>query len=72
MVPGRDAHFPASACDPCPVRTQSTTAKMGQGRSLTIHKDKSCQQKPRVKMQTKRRRASLRNIQRWSMPSPIS
>src|SRR5438093_3577124 len=33
MVPGKDAQFPASACDICPQRGQCTTAKSGQGRS---------------------------------------
>lgn len=60
MVPGRDAQFPASACDPCPVRVQCTKARIGQGRSLTIREDEPFQQKLRAKLQTKRGRASLR------------
>jgi hypothetical protein len=60
MIPGRDAQFPASACDPCPVRAQCTKARIGQGRSLTIREDEPCQQQLRAKLQTKRGRASLR------------
>jgi hypothetical protein len=60
MIPGRDAQFPASACDPCPVRGQCTKARIGQGRSLTIREDEPFQQKLRAKLQTKRGRASLR------------
>ena len=60
MIPGRDAQFPASACDPCPVRAQCTKARIGHGRSLTIREDEQFQQKLRAKLQTKRGRASLR------------
>lgn len=60
MLPGRNAQFPASACDPCPVRAQCTTARMGQGRSLTMREDERFQQQLRAKLQTKRGRASLR------------
>src|SRR5216683_2879109 len=60
MVPGKDAQFPASACDACPVRTQCTKARLGQGRSLTIREDEQFQQKLRAKIKTKRGRASLR------------
>ena len=60
MVPGKDAHFPASACDTCPVRAQCTKARIGQGRSLTIREDEQFQHKLRAKLKTKRGRASLR------------
>jgi len=60
MVPGKDAQFPASACDGCPVRAQCTTARLGQGRSLTIREDEQFQHKLRAKIKTKRGRASLR------------
>ena len=60
MIPGRNAQFPASACDSCPVRGQCTKARLGQGRSLTIREDEQFQQKLRAKMKTKRGRASLR------------
>ena len=60
MIPGRAAQFPASACDVCLQRTQCTTAKLGQGRTLTIREDEPCQQQLRAKLQTKRGRASLR------------
>jgi len=60
MVPGKDAQFPASACDRCPQRAQCTTAKSGQGRSLSIREDERFQHKLRAKSKTKRGRASLR------------
>ena len=60
MVPGKDAQFPASACDICPQRAQCTTAKSGQGRSLSIREDEQFQHKLRAKIKTKRGRASLR------------
>jgi DDE family transposase len=60
MVPGKDAQFPARACDVCPVRAQCTTARLGHGRSLTIREDEQFQQKLRAKIKTKRGRASLR------------
>jgi hypothetical protein len=60
MVPGKAAQFPASACDGCPQRAQCTTAKIGQGRSLSIREDEPFQHKLRAKSKTKRGRASLR------------
>jgi Transposase DDE domain len=60
MVPGKDAQFPASACDACPQRAQCTTARSGQGRSLHIREDEQFQHKLRAKIKTKRGRASLR------------
>lgn len=60
MVLGRTAQFPAAACDVCPLRTQCTKARIGQGRSLTIREDEQFQQKLRAKIKTKRGRASLR------------
>ncbi len=60
MIPGRNAQFPASACDACPVRAQCPKAKLGQGRSLHIRADEQCQHKLRAKIRTKRGRASLR------------
>ena len=60
MVPGKDAQFPASACDGCPQRAQCTTARIGQGRSLHIREDEPFQHKLRAKIKTKRGRASLR------------
>jgi hypothetical protein len=60
MVPGKNAQFPASACDACPQRTQCTKARIGQGRSLYIREDEQFQRKLRAKIRTKRGRASLR------------
>jgi hypothetical protein len=60
MVPGRNAQFPASACDKCPLRTQCTTAKLGHGRSLTIREDEQFQHRLRAKIRTQRGRAALR------------
>jgi len=60
MVPGRNAQFPASACDKCPLRMQCTTAKLGHGRSLTIREDEQFQHRLRAKIRTQRGRAALR------------
>lgn len=60
IVPGKDAQFPASACDGCPQRAQCTTARIGQGRSLSIREDEQFQHKLRAKIKTKRGRAALR------------
>jgi hypothetical protein len=60
MIPGRDAQFPAAACDACAVRAQCTKAKLGHGRSVSIREDEQFQQKLRAKIKTKRGRASLR------------
>ena len=60
MVPGKDAQFPARACDACPVRAQCTKARLGHGRSLTIREDEPFQYKLRAKIKTKRGRAALR------------
>ena len=60
MIPGRDAQFPARACDACAVRAQCTKARLGPGRSLHIREDEPCQHTLRAKIRTKRGRASLR------------
>jgi hypothetical protein len=60
MVPGKDAQFPASACDRCPQRAQCTTARLGRGRSLHIREDEPFQYTLRAKIKPKRGRASLR------------
>ncbi len=60
MILGKDAQFPARACDTCPVRAQCTKARLGQGRSLHIREDELFQHKLRAKIRTKRGRASLR------------
>ena len=60
MVLGREAQFPARAGDTCPVRAQCTTARLGQGRSLTIREDEPCQPTLRAKLKTKRGRAARR------------
>jgi hypothetical protein len=60
MVPGKDAQFPARACDACPQRAQCTTTRSGQGRSLHIREDDQFQDKLRAKIKTKRGRASRR------------
>ena len=60
LVPGKDAQFRASACDRCPHRAQWTTARIGQGRSLSIREDEPFQHKLRATITTKRGRASLR------------
>ena len=60
MVPGKDAQFPASACDACPQRAQCTKAQLGQGRTLHIREDEPFQSQLRAKIKTKRGRAALR------------
>ena len=60
MVPGKNAQFPASACDACPQRTQCTTARIGHGRSLHVRENEQFQRKLRAKIRTQRGRASLR------------
>ena len=60
LVPGKQAQFPATACDAGAVRAQCTTATHGQGRSLSIREDEPFQQKLRAQMKTQRGRASLR------------
>jgi hypothetical protein len=35
--PGQTAHFPSSDCDHCPLRAQCTRARVGRGRSVTLH-----------------------------------
>ena len=60
MVPGKDAQFPARACDACPVRAQCTKARLGHGRSLTMREDEPFQYKLRAKIKTKRGRVALR------------
>ena len=60
MLIGKDAQFPARACETCPVRAQCTKARLGQGRSLHIREDERFQHKLRAKIRTKRGRASWR------------
>src|SRR6266581_3909218 len=48
LVPGKDAQFPAAACDVCPWRAQCTKATLGQGRSLHIREDAQFQQQLRT------------------------
>jgi hypothetical protein len=60
MVPGTDAQCPASAGAGCPQRAPCTTARMGQGSSLSIREDEPFQHKLRAKSNTKRGRAARR------------
>ena len=60
MVLGKGAQFPARACDPCPLRAQGTTAKLGHGRTLTIREDEPFQHTLRTTLRTKRGRAARR------------
>jgi hypothetical protein len=70
MILGKDAQFPACACETCPVRAQGTQARLGQGRSLHIRADERFQHKLRAKIRTKRGRASWR--QRTAVEHTIS
>jgi hypothetical protein len=59
-VPGKDAPFPAWACEGCPVRAQCPKARLGQGRRRTIREDAQFPHKLRAKIKTPRGRASRR------------
>ena len=52
-------HFPATTCQPCPRRTECTTARRG-GRSITLHPQEAFLQTLRTAQQDKAGRARLR------------
>jgi DDE family transposase/transposase-like protein DUF772 len=60
MLPGKNAQFPASACEVCPQRAPCTPARSGQGSSRSIREDEPFQHTLRATMQTQRGRASRR------------
>lgn len=57
---GTVVRFPASACDPCPMRSQCTKAALGKGRSVTIAADERLQKKLRLRLATPAGREELR------------
>ena len=57
---GTVARFPASACDPCPLRSQCTKAAPGRGRSVAIAADERLQKKLRLRLATPSGREQLR------------
>jgi hypothetical protein len=54
------AHFPAEACDACPMRARCTTSAPGRGRSVSIAADEPLQQTLRLAIATPDGRARLR------------
>jgi Transposase DDE domain len=58
FTPGGKVQFPASACQPCPLRTQCTTSS--RGRSVQIHPDERLLVELRARQQTPPGRAKLR------------
>ena len=58
---GTVARVPASACDPCPLRSQCTNAALGRGRSVAIADDERLQKKLRLRLATTTGREHLRD-----------
>lgn len=57
---GHTVPFPATVCDPCPMRARCTKARPGHGRTIRIAKDEALQQELRLRMRTPEGRAALR------------
>lgn len=57
---GAVVRFPASACDPCPLRSQCTKAALGRGRSVAIAADEQLQKKLRLRLATPSGREQVR------------
>lgn len=57
---GTVVRFAASACDPCPLRSQCTKAALGRGRSVAIADDERLQKKVRLRLATPSGREQLR------------
>jgi len=60
ITTGRIAHFPSESCDPCPLRASCTAARLGSGRSLSIHSQEGFHQDLRVAHQEPKQRLALR------------
>ena len=60
MVPGKDAQFPASACDSVHSARSAPQPGSAKGEACHIREDEPFQHKLRAKIKTKRGRASLR------------
>ena len=52
--------FEPSACDPCPMRAQCTTAALGTGRTVTIAEDEMLQHRLRKRSRSPKGRERLR------------
>jgi len=57
---GSPAQFDPTGCDPCPLRSQCTTARPGNGRSVNILEDEPLQKRLRTMSKTKRGRQRFR------------
>lgn len=57
---GATVHFPATRCDPCPMRAQCTAAAPGRGRSVSIAPDELLQKRLRRAIATPQGREQLR------------
>ena len=57
---GSVVHFPASACDPCSLRSRCTVATSGRGRSIAIHEQEDLFVELRGLKRTPEGRAALR------------
>jgi hypothetical protein len=57
---GSTVEFPATQCDPCPLRTQGTTAALGHGRTVSLGEDEPFQHRLRQRAATRAGRAQLR------------
>jgi hypothetical protein len=57
---GKPTRFPAAACDICPVRTNCTTARLGRGRSVSVHPDEPFLIECRERLKTPEGRDILR------------
>jgi len=57
---GTVVEFPATTCDPCPLRAQCTTAALGRGRTVSIGEDEPFQHRLRQRAATRMGRAQLR------------
>lgn len=56
----RMAHFPASTCDACPLRASCTAARLGRGRSVSIHPQEALLIELRQRRATPEGRGALR------------
>jgi hypothetical protein len=57
---GTTVEFPATQCDPCPLRAQCTTAALGHGRTVSSGEDEPFQHRLRHRAATRAGRAQLR------------
>ncbi len=60
IVLGKTVKFDPEGCDACPLRTQCTTARRGNGRSVSIHEDERLQKRLRSMAKTRAGRQRFR------------